>query len=93
MVYKSTFNLPDISDCFLQGGTPGTKHGAGLPPFSAIGNNNYNVQNGWSRTTFSTSQDPVVGSGTSRFKTYSYTFGDSTTVQPKSVETLFCIKF
>lgn len=105
---NSTFNLPDISDCFVQGGTPGTTHSAGLPNITgsytsdfiiALKNNSQCIG----------AISSIVGNGGNYGNRgadsswgYGFNFdasssnsiyGNSTTVQPKSVELLYCIKY
>ena len=119
MAYKSTFNLPDISDCFIQGGTPGTTNSAGLPNITGgtwISDNSGNPDNiglpSYTRDgcasgafyveTNSGSRQGWMSVPNNSTTTRGYKFdasrssnvyGNSTTVQPKSVEMNYCIKF
>lgn len=99
-----TFNLPDLSDCFVQGGTPGTSHTAGLPNIKT--NGSYSIICVGDTTPSGTDPFRQVPGGKNGFgdmvygKGYSFDashsssiYGNSTTVQPKSVEMLFCIKY
>ena len=99
---STTFNLPDLSDCFVQGGTPGTLHSAGLP--NITGNINLSSTKLTGDGAFSTWQsggaqgwDGWNNQGNRGFSfdasRSSSVYGASTTVQPKSVEMLFCIKY
>lgn len=96
---STTFNLPDLSDCFVQGGTPGTSNAAGLP--NITGNAGHAWSGGTSgafyqETAYQTSawgydaDRPLIKFDASRS---SAIYGNSATVQPKSVEMLFCIKY
>ena len=102
---STTFNLPDLSDCFVQGGTPGTLHSAGLPNITGSfrGRNAFNdgpvSYTGAFGAVYSGSTTGASGAGSSPFyfdfdaSRSSSIYGNSTTVQPKSVEMLFCIKY
>lgn len=105
---STTFNLPDLSDCFVQGGTPGTSNAAGLPNLTGKANSNGNAFLGTTTTGVfaGTHHEGAYGIGTVNvpYGNYAYTldfdasqssaiYGNSTTVQPKSVEMLFCIKY
>ena len=56
-----------------------------LPSFNSVGNSNY-INSDWTMTDFASPQDATVGSGTSRFKTYKYSFGSSEVVQPAATQ-------
>ena len=97
---STTFNLPNYSDCFLQGGTPGLAHTAGLPEIEgtwyAVYQNHPVSGAVYKKSTgkFSksgTDYDGVeLGIMASRSSSI---YGNSTTVQPKSVESRYVIKF
>ena len=103
---KRTFNLPDISDCFIQGGTPGIKHSAGAPNIIGIlnpGDRRFNtgaVRGCFYSTTEGNAQrfssqssattDQAVGFDASLS---SSVYGNSNTVQPKSVEMHYYVKY
>lgn len=85
----TTFNLPNYSDCFVQGGTPGVRHDAGLPDHRhtvslqgwAVAGGSYGVYtSGGSLATSYASADNAI-------------YGRSNTVQPKSVESKYIIKY
>lgn len=103
---STTFNLPNISDCFVQGGTPGTKHSAGLPNIkggvSSIATRaNNDPSGGVGAMYYDNTSQTVASSGTSQWSgslqfdasLSDSIYGNSTTVQPKSVEMLYCIKY
>lgn len=106
---STTFNLPDLSDCFVQGGTPGTAHTAGLPNITGTADvlgqsdkahrgGNYsgalksvgtaNVYNNYDGTSVNDAHGVALDASES-----SAIYGNSTTVQPKSVEMYWCIKY
>ena len=98
-----TFNLPDISDCFVQGGVPGVSHVAGLPnitgsftcsaaPYFSISASGAFAQthSGSATDSGSGGQNGTISIDASRS---SAVYGASSTVQPKSVEVLYCIKY
>lgn len=106
-----TFNLPDLSDCFIQGGTSGTTHSAGLPNVTGSGYDSIAVGDAATFTNTASgalycgnaknaSRVRYDGSGFEYACAISFDasrsnsiYGNSTTVQPKSVEMLFCIKY
>ena len=102
---STTFNLPDLSDCFVQGGTPGTLHSAGLPNITGSfrGRNAFNdspeLYTGAFGVVNASSVSGASGAGSSPYyfdfdaSRSNSIYGNSTTVQPKSVEMLFCIKY
>jgi hypothetical protein len=101
---STTFNLPDISDCFVQGGTPGTIHSAGLPELTgSVDVGMFNNPNGTGVFTGASAgyNWPLRGTYTAgyggnvpfRASNSNSIYGNSLTVQPKSVEVLFCIKY
>lgn len=56
-----------------------------LPSFNSVGNSNY-TNSDWTMTSLGSTQDATVGSGTSRFKSYKYSFGSSEVVQPAATQ-------
>jgi len=101
---KTTFNLPNYSDCFVQGGTPGTTHSAGLPNITGWGQLNDDIafQNAGGALYLSNSYARDVASNRSGSQNHninldasrsSSIYGNSNTVQPKSVESKFIIKY
>lgn len=105
---STTFNLPNISDCFVQGGTPGTTHSAGLPnitgsflPYAsrgAIWANSGSVSGAFKRGTSVSGTPQTAASGGGQSLDFDASgsnsiYGNSTTVQPKSVAMLYCIKY
>lgn len=104
MERNRSFNLPDLQNRFIEGGTSGTTHAAGLPDIDG----NFGVQNdkfityGGAFTVYANSQRYTngiyagdVAAGRLRFKASSANaiYGRSTTVQPTSMEMAFCIKY
>jgi hypothetical protein len=102
---STTFNLPDLSDCFVQGGTPGTSHIAGLPNITGSSYGYVSSANrgasGALQMSGGSGKDATSGGGwwvegvtvSIDASRSSSVYGASTTVQPKSVEMLFCIKY
>ena len=102
---KPTFNLPNISDCFIQGGTPGTTNSAGLPNIIGhagwtVGSNGNSKNNSGAFTVeFGGSAKASQSSGSGNISLNfdasisNSIYGNSTTVQPKSVEMKYCIKY
>ena len=98
---KPTFNLPDVSDCFIQGGTPGTTHNAGLPDITGSlrgSSGDTSVFTGAFK--WLSNLGGVAGGGWSSAASVDFAasysnsvYGNSTTVQPKSVEMKYCIKY
>lgn len=103
--------MPNISDCFVQGGAPGTTHTAGVPnitgyaSFSANGGTNYLLGISNTGGALYGTQDVSSSNGGSGGNNHggakrlrldagrsSSVYGNSNTVQPKSVEMMFCIK-
>ena len=100
---STTFNLPNLNNnSFLEGSdTVGTVKSAGLPNITgAIGTMNdwkeqcegafYRAENRSSATFYDVSTFPLVRFDASRS---SAIYGNSNTVQPKSVTVKFCIKY
>ena len=102
---KCSFNLPDIIDRFIQGKNQGLYHEPGLPNITGILNsgdrrfNTGNVTGCFYPTTaeankytnqVTTTTNQVVGFDASRSSSI---YGNSDTVQPKSIELYFYIKF
>lgn len=102
---STTFNLPNLSDCFVQGGTSGTTHSAGLPNITGSGTgfitSASTSETGALKFSGGSSKDATSSGGYwKEGKTLSIDaslsstiYGNSTTVQPKSVEMLMCIKY
>lgn len=100
---STTFNLPDLSDCFVQGGIPGTTHDAGLPNikgrFSVDSPRTPTVDGAFKKDSDFGTEGWDGWSGFGRVYSFdasrsSGVYKDSvTTVQPKSVEVLYCIKY
>lgn len=101
---STTFNLPDISDCFVQGGTPGTTHTAGLPNIKTDGTRSFIALQDYTPSgtdPFRRGTTELIGFGGSKYganfdfdaSRSSNIYGNSTTVQPKSVEMNWCIKY
>lgn len=99
----TTFNVPNISDCFVQGGTPGTTHNASLPnitgSFGAVGTGSTAAATGCFAKTQSGGKIQAYSNGYEQNISFdanrSSSIYDSstTTVQPKSVEMSYCIKY
>lgn len=97
MENNSTFNLPDVSDCFIQGGNSGTKHSAGLPSIEHTHSGTIKTSNGWNGY-YLAAGSSAAGNRAQSFSTatnsaVSSIYGNSATVQPKSVEMKYCIKY
>ena len=102
---STTFNLPNLTDRFLQGSSiSGTVKDAGLPnitgyfnPFAegstATSGSFYvigSTQHGWGTTNGLDSDNCLVGFDASRSSSI---YGNSTTVQPPTLTCLICIKY
>ena len=102
---STTFNLPNLTDRFLQGSSiSGTVKDAGLPnitgyfnPFAegstATDGSFYvirSTQNGWGTTSGIDSDNCLVGFDASRSSSI---YGSSSTVQPPALTCLICIKY
>ena len=104
---KCSFNLPDIIDRFIQGKNTGLYHEPGLPNlYGTFGiTTRYNLSDMNSKTTgvftFTNmgfpanyaSNNDVGGYVTFDASIYNSIYGNSNTVQPKSIELSFYIKF
>lgn len=103
-VLIATFNLPDATDRFLQGGTPGVYHEPGLPNITASVHGSKEVRldsyEGAFYSEDSRSNSGQAGSTGSDYHRLNFDasrsnsiYGNSTTVQPKSLELIFCIRY
>ena len=106
---KCSFNLPDIIDRFIQGGTPGTLHSAGLPNITSYFKLGFLGDDGLYDSDSKAIYFDLIGNRSGswghdgsyarRWNVYfdasrsSSIYGNSTTVQPKSIELSFYIKF
>ena len=94
--------MPDATDRFLQGGTPGVYHEPGLPnitgkwrmdfgrPTSTAEGAFYNLGGGAELRGQTGSSNCGLGLDASRSNSI---YGSSETVQPKSLELVFCIRY
>ena len=100
---STTFNLPDLTDKFIQGNAvAGTEHSAGLPNITGSFNNSpaYSIQGAFSDSDAIPGATPI-GAGnmytvaTVDFKASNSNsiYGSSTTVQPPSVTMRYIIKY
>jgi microcystin-dependent protein len=106
---STTFNLPNLTDKFIQGNaTSGTEHSAGLPNITGESGNRFinsnNMANagaltGWNTQSESiglaggTYPNAVVGGVEFNASWSNSIYGNSNTVQPPSVTMRFIIKY
>ena len=93
--------MPDASDCFIQGGTPGVSHDAGLPNIKGacsiaeqiqdFKGAFYNLGQSWAHASGYSGGSPGLGFDASRSNPI---YSDNVdTVQPKSIEMIYCIRY
>jgi len=103
---STTFNLPNLTDRFLQGSTTsGTVKNAGLPNITGNTENHYRYNTGYAKGAFLTedggggvqqnSDASLTGCSTTQFDaSFSDSiYGNSATVQPPALTCLICIKY
>ena len=103
---STTFNLPNLTDRFLQGSTTsGTVKNAGLPNITGTTENHYRYKTGFATGAFliesggggvqQSSEADTTGCSPSRFDASrsNSIYGNSTTVQPPALTCLICIKY
>ena len=104
---STTFNLPDLTDRFLQGSTTsGTVKDAGLPNITGYIDMRYGTQSGGSEGAITSANSPISniqsnwgGSNQPNSRIginaslSNSIYGNSTTVQPPALTCLICIKY